>query len=109
MASGSYFTYEERERVRQLFAEGCSRDSIAEKLGRSRSAVDRQMNQMGLRSTPVRRGPLFKPEGTYQVPPKRPNDHLAHCQAIMGADEPGKPYGCGFPVCVIPPAYRVAA
>jgi hypothetical protein len=35
---------------------------------------------------------------------RRPNDHLAHCLAVIRANN-----GCGYPAYEIPPTYRVAA
>jgi hypothetical protein len=109
MASGSYITYEERERIRELVGLGYTRDQIAEAIQRSRGTVDRYIVRLGLLKPRTLRSPIEKPEKTFEAPPKIKTDHLAHCQAIMGADEPGKPYGCGFPVCDTRAAYRVAA
>jgi len=99
-------------RIKAYKLEGRSYGYIARKLGLSRSAISGLVyrDKHGFDYAPPR-APKAMPEKierTYEAPAWRPNDCYSHLRLVMAAEAQGSPYGCGFPVCVEPPARRAA-
>lgn len=97
-------------RAKAYQLEGLSMSQIGAKLGVSSSAVSGVFHRLKHGFDPGRPKPATpkriyeKVTRDYEVPAPRRNDHLAHCLAVIRANN-----SCGFPVCDAPAHYRVAA